>query len=208
MAEKPFKVCAACGQEKPAAEFHKNARMLDGLRSSCKPCVLATNRQSVLRHHEKRKAEKRAVYREQRDTPEYRAYVKAYQEATKERKREYDREYLRKNRERATRRAAEWNKRNPEKRSAIGISYSARRRSLEAGGISTADLAKWKAAQPKCCYWCGDKRAKEYTVDHYVPLTKGGKHEVGNIVLACRPCNVRKNAKDPLIFAREVGRLL
>lgn len=151
MADEAIKACATCGQVKAATDFHKNKFSSDGLRSACKPCVLLANRASVLRHHEKRKAEKR---------------------------------------------------------SAIGIAYSARRRSQDAGGISTADLAKWKSAQPKCCYWCSNKRAKEYTVDHYVPLSKGGRHIIGNLVIACRPCNVRKNAKDPLDFAREVGRLL
>lgn len=208
MADEGTKACSACGQEKPLTEFHKNARMASGYRSSCKPCTLAINRKSVLAHHEKRKAEKRAVYRVQRDTPEYQAYVKAYQEATREQKREYDREYLRRNRDRATRKAAEWNRRNRDKRKAITRSYEARRRQQTEGGVSTADLAKWTAAQKKVCYWCGTRCPKGFHVDHYHPLSKGGRHELDNLVVACGPCNLRKNAKDPLDFAREVGRLL
>lgn len=208
MANEATKACAACGQVKPLSEFHKNARMSDGFRSSCKPCVLSINRASVLRHHEKRKEEKREVYRAVRDTPEYKAYVKSYQAATKEQKREYDREYSKRNRAKVTARAAEWNRRNKDKRKAIMRNYSCRRRSQELGGVSTAALAAWTASQRKICYWCGVKCAQGFHVDHYIPLSKGGAHELHNLVIACGPCNLKKNAKDPLVFAREVGRLL
>jgi 5-methylcytosine-specific restriction endonuclease McrA len=101
----------------------------------------------------------------------------------------------------------EWREKNPEKRAAISQNYKHRRRSKEEGGISSADLLAWKRAQPKVCHWCGKNCAKGFTVDHYTPLAKGGKHEASNLVIACRPCNSKKNAKDPLEFAASVGRL-
>jgi 5-methylcytosine-specific restriction endonuclease McrA len=103
--------------------------------------------------------------------------------------------------------AKEWRTANPERRAAIAQNYKHRRRAQEDGGISSADLLAWKRAQPKVCYWCGGKCAKGFTVDHYTPLAKGGKHEAENLVIACRPCNAKKNAKDPLEFAQSVGRL-
>lgn len=33
------------------------------------------------------------------------------------------------------------------------------------------------------------------TVDHIVPLSRGGLHKWGNVQLTCRGCNVKKNAK-------------
>jgi 5-methylcytosine-specific restriction endonuclease McrA len=202
------KTCATCGQEKAAADFHKNKFSGDGLRSACKPCVLASNRQSVLRHHEKRKAEKRAVYYAQKHTPEFKARMSDYVKANKERKREYDREYRRRNHEKLNEQSRQWVEKNRAMRLAISRSYKARRRAQELGGVSTAALANWTTAQKKVCYWCGARCAKNFHVDHYIPLSKGGKHELANLVIACAPCNLRKNAKDPLDFAREVGRLL
>lgn len=208
MADEGIKRCAACGQDKPKSDFHKNARMADGIRSSCKVCVLAGNRKSVLQHHEKRKREKREVYERVKNTPEYQTYSKAHREATKEAKSAYDREYNRRNSQKKVAQAAEWQKANRDRRSAITRNYDARRRLKTANGISTADLAAWMSSQKKVCYWCGGKCAKGFHVDHYVPLSKGGAHEAHNLVIACGPCNLRKNAKDPLDFAREVGRLL
>jgi 5-methylcytosine-specific restriction endonuclease McrA len=52
------------------------------------------------------------------------------------------------------------------------------------------------------CYYCKDecgnkvaRYKKDATVDHKIPLSKGGDHAVDNLVIACRDCNSVKNAK-------------
>jgi len=43
------------------------------------------------------------------------------------------------------------------------------------------------------CYFCGKKiNPKELTMDHIVPLIRGGKSLKGNIVPACKECNSKK----------------
>ena len=42
-----MKTCKDCGQEKPFAEFYKNANMRDGHLSWCKPCTIARYRDGV-----------------------------------------------------------------------------------------------------------------------------------------------------------------
>lgn len=48
------------------------------------------------------------------------------------------------------------------------------------------------------CYFCGDRfsdaRNGSATVDHLVPESRGGTHELANLVLACAVCNRRKRA--------------
>lgn len=137
-------------------------------------------------------------------------------------KKRYDAEYNKANRERILKRmqaynaatskqkienAKKWAAENPEKRRAISKSYKARRRAKEKDGISTGELIAWEREAKKVCHWCNAKCPKSYHVDHYVPLSKGGKHEAGNLVIACRKCNLRKSAKDPYEFAASVGRL-
>jgi len=43
------------------------------------------------------------------------------------------------------------------------------------------------------CYYCGVKvRPDELTMDHIIPLSRGGRSEKINIVPACKECNNRK----------------
>lgn len=38
------------------------------------------------------------------------------------------------------------------------------------------------------------------TLDHVIPITKGGKHEADNLACCCRECNCKKNAKSYTLF--------
>jgi 5-methylcytosine-specific restriction endonuclease McrA len=124
-----------------------------------------------------------------------------------EKKSSYDQAYRARDPEKWKQRARRWVKANPEKRRAILFSYTARRRSQEKQGDSTAAIRQWIKSAKKVCYWCEAKCSREYHVDHYQPLAKGGKHEISNLVIACPKCNLRKNARDPLKFAAMMGRL-
>ena len=48
------------------------------------------------------------------------------------------------------------------------------------------------------CHYCGKKfEREELTMDHIVPLARGGKSSRGNIVPACQPCNSDKKYYTP-----------
>ena len=43
------------------------------------------------------------------------------------------------------------------------------------------------------CHYCGSQvSAAELTLDHVVPLVRGGRSTKGNCVAACKECNTRK----------------
>lgn len=140
-------------------------------------------------------------------SPEKKAYDAVYVQRNLDRILARSREYHRKHPEKAAAHAREWVKRNPEKRKAISMANKAKRRAIEKDGDPTSVIFAWVQKAPKVCYWCGVKCKRKYHVDHYKALSKGGKHEVSNLVIACPTCNLRKNAKDPLEFAASVGRL-
>ncbi len=51
---------------------------------------------------------------------------------------------------------------------------------------------KQKVAQG-ICHYCGAKfLSTELTMDHILPLGRGGKSNKGNIVTSCKPCNTKK----------------
>ncbi len=65
-------------------------------------------------------------------------------------------------------------------------------------------------ARSRVCFYC-EKPFNEHrkaTLDHILPLAKGGSHTRDNLCAACKSCNSKKNAKLPHEFAREIGRLL
>lgn len=48
------------------------------------------------------------------------------------------------------------------------------------------------------CQYCYNKFSeKKLTIDHVIPLSKGGRHEWTNVVTACSQCNNRKGDKSP-----------
>jgi 5-methylcytosine-specific restriction endonuclease McrA len=53
----------------------------------------------------------------------------------------------------------------------------------------------------KICRYCGVITGrKTRSIDHMLPLSKGGKHSIKNIALCCRNCNQRKGNKTLIEF--------
>jgi hypothetical protein len=49
--------------------------------------------------------------------------------------------------------------------------------------------------QKNTCIWCGFKiPPKDRTVEHYVPLSFGGRSDAGNLRMACYSCNHERGA--------------
>ena len=45
----------------------------------------------------------------------------------------------------------------------------------------------------KPCYRCGTK--ENISLDHVIPISRGGNHSIGNLMPLCRPCNSSKGKK-------------
>jgi 5-methylcytosine-specific restriction endonuclease McrA len=58
------------------------------------------------------------------------------------------------------------------------------------------------------CYYCGARvEPAELTLDHLVPLIRGGRTTRGNCVPACKECNNRKKYLLPLEWEEYLQRL-
>jgi 5-methylcytosine-specific restriction enzyme A len=55
----------------------------------------------------------------------------------------------------------------------------------------------WKRQVAKgLCHYCGNRfSSKELTMDHIVPISKGGRTTKGNVVPCCKTCNTEKKSK-------------
>ncbi len=53
--------------------------------------------------------------------------------------------------------------------------------------------------QKGLCHYCGRRfPAQELTMDHIVPVSRGGRSVKGNVVPCCKECNNRKMYKTPV----------
>ncbi len=68
----------------------------------------------------------------------------------------------------------------------------------------------WQAKLSKgVCHYCGKTFPKEeLTMDHKVPLARGGKSTKGNLVVSCKTCNSDKKYLTPaeLILQNQMGK--
>jgi 5-methylcytosine-specific restriction endonuclease McrA len=157
------------------------------------------------------KAKQQAYYQENKE--QLLAYLAQYREAHREELRAKDRERLASNRDAINARRRQRYAANPEhfraqkRRSSVVnldkiLFYNKHRRAKKTGAtLNDLTLAQWqeiKAHYGQRCVYCG-RKMQRLTLDHIIPLSKGGNHTATNIVPACLSCNSRKNNREPLV---------
>lgn len=100
-----------------------------------------------------------------------------------------------------------WNANNPELVLAQSQNKRAQKR-LAIGRHTASEIRELAAKQKHKCANCRASIRAEYHADHIMPLSLGGRNDIGNIQLLCPPCNLRKHAKHPIVWAQQEGRLL
>lgn len=230
-----MKRCKKCDTEKPKTEFSRDKSSKDGLQSKCKACErahYASNKEAISEQqrvyqaaNKETIAEKKRAYNSMKKE-DIAATCLAYRTENKEKIAAKHREYYAANKEviaakKRDRHAASpekaaaisrrWLLENPDKAAANNRNRRARKRS--ANGRHTAeDVNAIFESQRGMCASCPAKLIKSgknrYHVDHIVPLIRGGSNDKYNIQCLCPSCNMRKNAKDPMEWAKQNGRLL
>lgn len=60
---------------------------------------------------------------------------------------------------------------------------------------------------PGLCHYCGKKFTfKQLSMDHVVPLARGGRSTKDNLVPACKSCNTKKKSMLPLEWQEYIER--
>lgn len=126
----------------------------------------------------------------------------------RERCRERSRNWYQRTIEERREKSRDWRRRNPEKVIEVANNNRAKR-SRAPGRITATETKEIFKLQGGKCALCKVKLVKgNKHLDHIIPLSKGGTNERRNAQFLCAPCNLRKNAKDPIDFARENGLLI
>jgi 5-methylcytosine-specific restriction endonuclease McrA len=79
----------------------------------------------------------------------------------------------------------------------------------KARGRALRQSAWWKrrVASGRCGYCARAVGARALTMDHRVPLVRGGRSTRGNVVAACKPCNDAKKYLLPVEWDAYLTRL-
>ena len=197
------KRCPKCSLTKPLNQFYREASKTDGRQSMCKECD-RWRRKAWAHANPERKAANGKAWREanpekakannkawRESNPEKaRAASKAWKQANPEKAKANDKAWREANPEKAKANNKAWCESNPEKVAANGKRRRARK--LNAGVFAiTAKELKTLLAQP--CYLC--HIAPSTDIEHIQPLSRGGRHSIGNILGACGLCNSKKGTK-------------
>lgn len=170
-------------------------------------CIACSKLRSVELREEKRAkylankeiiSVKRKIFREE-NKEKIREQKKIYRTKNIDKLRKNKRDYYIKNRDIFIKKTALWRKNNPEKN--LANHQERRSRKKNAAGKHTGnDIIKIMLYQNNLCVGCGKKISKPVkggellaTVDHKIPLSKGGSNWPDNLQMLCLQCNIEKN---------------
>ena len=78
---------------------------------------------------------------------------------------------------------------------------NARKRQAPGRGVTAQDWRRVLADSLGLCVYCNSRQV--LTLDHIVPLFKGGAHDPDNIVAACPSCNYQKKDRQLVVWLAE-----
>lgn len=224
------KRCLKCGVEKSLDDFSKQKLGKFGRRSRCRECISAEHAIYRAKNQARIKAYNsgyRAANREdirtkgraywakyvkahprdpslpwprwQKDPDAIRAQKRAWREANADKVRQQRRESQARNRATALARVERWRKENPEKHRAQRLKRRSQKVNAPGASYTTEKLIRARVdLYGGRCYYC-DKEGAD-SIDHRIPLSRGGSHWPANLVPCCRRCNSSKNVKTELEF--------
>ncbi len=214
-----MKRCSKCDEEKSFSEFSIDRAQSSGYRPSCKQCQRAYQRANAEKISAQRKdyrennrdrvSESKRTYnaknrdrllaksRERHaanrdaDNAKMRARRSANPELVRaEKAAEYER-----NKGHYKQRSREWHERNPGASAEYDRRRRARMRGTQVVPLSSQQIQQRFSVFDDRCVYCGTEG--ELTVDHIIPLSRGGRHILSNIKPACRSCNSKKRNRRP-----------
>lgn len=169
------KTCTKCHQTFPVDNFYNTA-------SKCKPChkayTLAWQKANPDKVRKYMKTANKNSWQKQKQDKDYLLKKQLYRQETREKRIE---------------RAKVWNKNNKLKYY-NNIRVSKIKRKAELTGKTFVILEReLKALYASSCAFCGS--IDGITMDHIIPVSRGGNHSIGNIQPLCKKCNSRKKAR-------------
>jgi 5-methylcytosine-specific restriction endonuclease McrA len=195
------KVCIRCNQVKLLNEFPKRG---SGYRNDCKVCNLEYHKNLYLKKRSQRLLQVKQYYYANYETKI--AYNQNYQSVNRidlaekraakrannllvERKRQRD--WARNNRDKVAKSERKYYETHPEM---IRKKQAARRAKQSGNKTYLITKSEWLKFYAQECFYCKSK-TKTMTIEHLIPISRGGNHSIGNLTTLCLSCNSSKSGK-------------
>lgn len=164
-----YRHCNKCGQDRHISEWAKASSEKSGFYYCCKYC---RNQQSRDSYYKNKQAisERRKLDLEQ-----------------KAKNLVITKKWIKENYPKAKKLWSEWAKNNPDKVRNKNAARRSRLKQAKTFYITNKEINKLINSP---CFYCGSKN--QPSLDHIVPLARGGDHSIGNLTTACKPCNSSK----------------
>jgi 5-methylcytosine-specific restriction endonuclease McrA len=178
------KRCPSCEEERDFSMFGKNAGARDGLQHFCTPCRAAKHRAKKIALGQSVKPDVPKRTKAERNADALARYHRNKERIAKRRKDEYEHIVLI---ERASR------LRRKDHQRPLKNERQMRRYRVQQEKTFTILPKELKKLYSAPCSNCGSN--ENQSLDHIIPLSRGGSHSIGNLMTLCRSCNSSKHAR-------------
>jgi 5-methylcytosine-specific restriction endonuclease McrA len=190
------KICNKCKESKSLDQFYKRKNGKYGVRSNCKECSIKISMEYYTNNRNRIRKQRKEYHKEyhSNNRDKRRKYMKEYRNNNRDRLIKYQKEYYKTEWGKLLHKLSSQNRRYKEK-------YN-----TNPGDILTKEQIEYLAEIYQQCAYCNTELTSENThIDHIHPLSKGGSHSIDNVTLACKDCNLQKNAKTLEQWLKETG---
>lgn len=174
-----MKTCKKCNQQKEDCEFRPQ-------RHTCRECerkytrsYYAANYDHCIDYARKRHTERRAIERE---------YQGEYRKLNRDKVLRYNRQYDREHRDARREYMGAFREAH---RDLMRLYESKRRAKLNGGELTEAEWLEVVGQYGGACLRCGSQ--SNITIDHIIPISRGGTHTKDNVQPLCKKCNSSKH---------------
>jgi hypothetical protein len=178
----PLRKCKACGEEKPLeSDFELDAGYY---RHACKKCRNEQQNARRERNHDRVRARERNY--EARNRERKNKVSRVWRASNPEKIKGYKRREYEAHGDEI--RARTWKRKQHSRALSFGVE------------VEMVDKPAIIARDNATCYLCGaqhEANSPGLSLDHVIPVTRGGSHTSGNLKVACCRCNSRKKEKIP-----------
>lgn len=162
---------------------------ISDMRGAAQYCSTIHKKAAAAKRHRERNPE---YYKNLYRTPERQAWFKAYQERRGSEIQAYGKEYYRKDPEAHRAASRQWFADNPIKHRAYQMNRRSRKLN-NPGSLSVSPREIARILRSGRCFYCL-AWTRQLDADHVIPLIRGGRHAIGNLVAACKSCNSTKRS--------------